>query len=117
MGKTKKIVYVVYGSKNGTRVNLFKTESRKEAIEFYKKHKKAIGIQKYENGVPSGCFQPGVPSKITYRGKKYTRAFHGAHTKREAESLAKSLRERGLKCIIRKFPKDNPKGWFIFVRD
>ena len=103
--------YDVYKQQNGSVVSVHTTRSKKEALAAYRKHKKAIGIQRYRGGTTSGKVQT-FPKTIKVRGKTYKRAYHGPHSKTFAANTVRDFKEGGLKAVKRKYKK----GWQIFVR-
>ncbi len=102
--------YEVYGSIGGSKTGMHGTASRKEAIEYFKNHKDAIGIQIYEDGLTAGAFDL-MPSKQKFNGLVFTRAYHGPHKKKFANSIAKDLRKSGL--LVRIVSTD--RGHYIYV--
>jgi len=85
--KRKGTWYEVYGSTGGSKIDLFRTASRKEAVAYFKKHKDAIGIQRYKGSLTAGTFD-NMPSKKKFNGLMYSRAYHGPHKKKFANSTA-----------------------------
>lgn len=111
----KKIVYAVEKKYHGTTKVMFHSRSYEKARDYYFKHPKAVYIQKYVGGLyglTAGSLQPRIPNKITYRRKKYTRAYVGPHQKKFATAVVKGFRKQRIPAQARKFKK----GWFVFVK-
>lgn len=96
---------------------MLRTASRKEAVDFFKRHPRAIIVQRLRNGVSAGTFQPGVPNRVRHRGRTLRRAFTGPHTKREAKALADGIRRdvrvSGQKAFVT--TRTTKRGTFLFV--
>lgn len=112
----KRITYVVERKyKAGSRAMLV-TRSKEKAVQFYHTHKRAAYIQKHRGdryGVTCGVLQPCVPKKIRYRGRQYTRAYTGPHTKRQALRFVKGLHEGH--TPLRAAAIRTQKGWFVYT--
>lgn len=113
----KKYTYAVEKKWRGTTKTMFHSKDYKKAVAFYHKHPRASYIQRYVGGLyglTAGSLQPRIPNKIRYRGKQYSRAYKGPHTKREAKKMAKSFRKQAIfkGAVAKKFKK----GWFVFTR-
>ena len=121
MAKSKKIrrkgyTYDVKRKRGAISVTMKggKDLSRKEAVDFFRKHPRATHIQKRKGWITAGTMQPDVPSSIKVRGKTYRKAYMGPHTKRDAHALHRSF-EKGdkLKTVVRK----TKRGYFVYYRD
>lgn len=109
--KRKGTWYEVYGSTKGSKVNLYRTTSREEAIKYFKKNKSAIGIQIYKGSLTAGTVET-VPSKRKFGNLMFRKAYHGPHTKKFANSIAKDLEKSGLLVRI----VDTDRGCYIYWR-
>lgn len=113
--KGGKYRYVVYRQVRGGQSSMLSTTSRKEAVEHFKKHPRAIFIQKYnrKSGLTAGTIEPGKPQyRVKRKAGTYTIAYKGPHNKRFANSVSKSFRKDGIRSFIKKWGK---KGYVIYV--
>lgn len=113
----RRITYVVESKFGAISRAMLVTTSREKAVQYYHTHKRAAFIQKHQGGrygITCGILQPCVPKKIRFRGKSYSRAYVGPHTKRQAQALAKDFRV-GPGPRLRSVAKRMKKGWFVYT--
>lgn len=110
-GKRKGTWYEVYGSTKGSKIDMYRTTSRVEAIEYLKKNKNAIGIQIYKGSLTAGTINH-MPNKRKFGSVWFSRAYHGPHTTKFANAVAKDLEKSGLLVRI----VDTDRGCYIYTR-
>jgi hypothetical protein len=104
--------YEVFTSVQGSVTGMYRTHSKKDAMNYFTKNKKAIGIQRYDGSLTAGLVEVW-PNKIKHKGKTYRRAYQGPHDRKFATNVAKELTDSGTPSIVRRVDR----GYLIYYEE